>query len=211
MTKYAANAFLATKITFMNEVANLCERVGSNVDHVRKGIGLDSRIGKQFLYPGIGFGGSCFPKDVQALARTAADYAYDFRILEAVLAVNDGQREKLVGVIADHFGGDLAGKHFAVWGLAFKPNTDDVREAPAHYIIEGLLERGATVAAFDPEAVGTTRRVLGERIAYAGDAYGALAGADALVVCTEWNGRGSRGVGPLPERGRLTGPPDGAA
>lgn len=187
MTKYAANAFLATKITFMNEIANLCERVGSNVDNVRRGIGLDSRIGKQFLYPGIGFGGSCFPKDVQALAKTAVDYEYDFQILKAVLDVNEKQRFKLVGVVDDYFGGNLAEKHIAVWGLAFKPNTDDVREAPAHYIIRGLLERGATVTAFDPEAMETTRRVLGDSIEYAEDAYAALKNADALVICTEWN------------------------
>ncbi|HET6566520.1 MAG TPA: UDP-glucose/GDP-mannose dehydrogenase family protein [Rhodothermales bacterium] len=187
MTKYAANAFLATKITFMNEIANLCERVGSNVDNVRRGIGLDSRIGKQFLYPGIGFGGSCFPKDVQALARTAREYDYDFQILASVLDVNEKQRAKLVGEVADYYGDDLRGKHVAIWGLAFKPNTDDIREAPAHYIIQGLLDQGATVAAFDPEATETTRNIFGDTIRYAEDAYAALKDADALVICTEWN------------------------
>ncbi len=187
MTKYAANAFLATKITFMNEIANLCEKVGSDVDKVRIGIGLDSRVGKQFLYPGIGFGGSCFPKDVQALARTAGENDYDFQILNAVLEVNDRQREKLVHTVKDHFGGSLQGKTIAVWGLAFKPNTDDVREAPAHVIIRGLLEAGATVKAFDPEAIETTKAVLGEEITYTEDMYDALEGADALVICTEWN------------------------
>ena len=187
MTKYAANAFLATKITFMNEIANLCERVGANVDKVRAGIGTDSRIGKQFLYAGIGFGGSCFPKDVQALARTADENAYDFQILRSVLAVNDRQRELLAERVREHFGGDLSGRRIAVWGLAFKANTDDVREAPSHVVIRGLQAAGATVAAYDPEAAETTRVVLGDTIEYAPDAYAALAGADALVICTEWN------------------------
>lgn len=186
MIKYAANSFLATKITFMNEIANVCEQVGANVDKVRLGIGLDSRIGKQFLYPGIGFGGSCFPKDVQALARTAQEHGYRFDVLESVLEVNDRQRRVLADRIIDHFGGDLSGKHLAVWGLAFKPNTDDVREAPSHIVIRRLLDAGATVTAFDPEAVETTRRVLGDAIEYADD-YDALDGADALVVCTEWH------------------------
>jgi UDPglucose 6-dehydrogenase len=187
MTKYAANAFLATKITFMNEIANLCEEVGADVDKVRIGMGHDSRIGKQFLYPGIGFGGSCFPKDVQALAKTAADNNYDFQILNSVLAVNDRQRHKLAVRVADYFGDDLTGKKVAVWGLAFKPNTDDVREAPAHVIIQDLLAQGAEVTAFDPEAVATTRQVLGDTITYTEDAYAALDGADVLVICTEWN------------------------
>lgn len=187
MTKYAANAFLATKITFMNEVANLCERVGANVDKVRLGIGLDSRIGKQFLYPGIGFGGSCFPKDVQALGRTAREYEYDFEILEAVLRVNDRQRESLAERIISHFDGDVQGRTIAIWGLAFKPNTDDVREAPSHVVIRRLVEAGATVQAFDPEAIETTRRVLGDVITYFDDAYDALSDADALAICTEWN------------------------
>lgn len=187
MTKYAANAFLATKITFMNEVANLCEQVGANVDKVRVGIGLDNRIGKQFLYAGIGFGGSCFPKDVQALAHTASEHAYDFQILQAVLRVNDHQRRLLAERVVDYFGGSLQGRKIAVWGLAFKPNTDDVREAPSHVVIRHLLAAGATVTAFDPEARETTRAVLGEAIRYETDAYQALHKADALVICTEWN------------------------
>lgn len=187
MTKYAANAFLATKISFMNEIANLCELAGSNVDKVRVGIGLDSRIGKHFLYPGIGFGGSCFPKDVQALARTANECNYDFEILRAVLNVNERQRSKLAARVVEYFGGSLQGKRIAVWGLAFKPNTDDVREAPAHVVIRGLLQAGASVAAFDPEAIETTRAVLGDEIEYTRDAYEAAEGADALVICTEWN------------------------
>ncbi|RMH65457.1 MAG: UDP-glucose/GDP-mannose dehydrogenase family protein, partial [Bacteroidetes bacterium] len=187
MIKYAANSFLATKISFMNEVANVCERVGANVDHVRRGIGLDSRIGKQFLYPGIGYGGSCFPKDVKALVHTAREHGYTFEILEAVEAVNQRQRRLLAERIIDHFGGSVEGRHFAVWGLAFKPNTDDVREAPAHEVIRRLLDAGASITAFDPEAIDTTRAVLGDAIAYAADSYSALHRADALVICTEWN------------------------
>lgn len=187
MTKYAANAFLATKISFMNEIANLSERIGANVDKVRIGIGLDSRIGKQFLYPGIGFGGSCFPKDVRALVHTAEENEYDFGILRAVLDVNDRQRGILAERIRAHFGGDLSGRKLAVWGLAFKANTDDVREAPSHVIIRSLVEAGADLAAYDPEAVETTRAVLGETITYASDAYAALEDAEALVICTEWN------------------------
>lgn len=187
MTKYAANAFLATKISFMNEIANLCELVGANVDKVRIGIGHDSRIGKQFLYPGIGFGGSCFPKDVKALVHTAEENDYDFGILKAVLDVNDRQREVLAERVIEHFGGSLEGKRLGVWGLAFKANTDDVREAPSHIIIRKLLAAGAEVVAYDPEAKHTTQAVLGDSIEYANDAYSALKGADALVVCTEWN------------------------
>ncbi len=187
LTKYAANAFLATKITFMNEIANVCERVDANVDKVRIGIGLDSRIGKHFLFPGIGFGGSCFPKDVQALERTATEHGYDFDILQAVLRVNDRQRRLLVDRILEYFGGRLDGRKIAVWGLAFKPNTDDVREAPAHVVIRGLLAAGASVTAFDPEAINTTRDVLGDVIDYARDDYDTLDGADALVICTEWS------------------------
>ncbi len=187
MIKYAANSFLATKISFMNEVANLCDRVGANVDKVRMGIGHDSRIGRQFLYAGIGFGGSCFPKDVQALARTADQNGYDFQILKSVLRVNDRQRELLMGRLKERFEGDLSEKKVAVWGLAFKPNTDDVREAPAHVIIRGLLEAGAEVVAFDPEAMETTRAVFGDRIAYAKGMYDALDGADVLTICTEWH------------------------
>lgn len=187
MTKYAANAFLATKITFMNEIANLCERVGANVDKVRIGIGTDSRIGRQFLYAGIGFGGSCFPKDVHAIVKTADEYGYDFRVLNAVLEVNDDQRAMMARRVADYFGGDLTGKTIAVWGLAFKANTDDVRESPAHSVVQGLVQRGATVVGYDPEAMDTTKRVLGDVLAYAGTEYAALEGADALVVATEWN------------------------
>ena len=187
VTKYAANAMLATKITFMNEIANLCQRVDANVDNVRMGIGSDSRIGKQFLYAGIGFGGSCFPKDVRALAHTSEEHGYRFEILESVLKVNERQRVVLVERLREYFGGSLAGRHVAVWGLAFKPNTDDVREAPAHLIIRGLLAEGASVAAFDPEAMKTTRDVLGDTITYAESAYQALDGVDVLVICTEWH------------------------
>jgi UDPglucose 6-dehydrogenase len=186
MIKYAANSFLATKISFMNEVANLCERVGANVDKVRLGIGLDSRIGKQFLYPGIGFGGSCFPKDVQALARTADQNDYDFEILKSVLSVNDRQRRVLVPRLKERFGGSLDGRRIALWGLAFKPGTDDVREAPSHVMIERLLEEGASVVGFDPEAIETTRAKFGEALDYAASDYEALDRADALVICTEW-------------------------
>ncbi|MFQ5568331.1 MAG: UDP-glucose dehydrogenase family protein [Rhodothermales bacterium] len=187
LTKYAANAMLATRISFMNEVANLCERVGADIDQVRIGISKDSRIGKHFLYAGIGFGGSCFPKDVQALARTAEDHGYHFKILESVLDVNDSQRSVLVDKLRDYFGGSLAGRHIAVWGLAFKANTDDIREAPAHVVIRGLLAEGATVTAFDPEAMATTRAVLGDTIRYVENVYDALNGADALAICTEWH------------------------
>lgn len=187
MTKYAANSFLATKISFINEVANLCEMVGANVDQVRNGIGLDSRIGNLFLYPGIGFGGSCFPKDVQALKKTADENKYDFKILEAVLQVNDIQRNLLAQKITTYFGGSIKNKVIAVWGLAFKARTDDVRESPAHYVIRGLLEQGATVRAFDPEAIETTRAVFGDSIEYAVDPYDVLEGADALAVLTEWH------------------------
>ncbi len=187
MTKYAANAFLATKITFMNEVANLCDLVGANVDNVRRGIGTDSRIGNQFLYPGIGFGGSCFPKDVNALLRTSRANGYPFELLDSVLKVNDKQRVRLGEQIVSHFGGTLEGKRIAAWGLAFKANTDDVRESPAHSVIRVLLDAGATVVAYDPEAADTTRDVLGDEIAYAETQYEALEGADALVILTEWN------------------------
>jgi len=195
MTKYAANALLATKITFMNEIANLCERVGADVDKVRRGIGTDSRIGPKFLYAGIGFGGSCFPKDVQALHRTARQEGYDFEILDAVLRVNDRQREIIVPRILNLVGDDnnsLVGKTIAVWGLAFKPNTDDVRESPAHVIIRALTAAGANIVAFDPEAIETTKDVLGEgdlnegTLTYASSAYEAIDGADALVIATEW-------------------------
>lgn len=186
LTKYAANAFLATKISFVNEVAQLCERVGANVDHVRRGMGTDARIGKQFLYPGLGFGGSCFPKDVRALQRTATGAAYQFKILDAVLEVNAHQSDWLVDRIVTQFGGELRGRRIAVWGLAFKANTDDVRESPAIRVIESLLAHGAEVVAYDPVAMTTARRVLESRIGYASDPYDALVGADALVIATEW-------------------------
>jgi UDPglucose 6-dehydrogenase len=186
LTKYAANSFLATKITFMNEIANLCELLGADVDAVRKGVGTDSRIGKRFLFPGIGYGGSCFPKDVQALARASEDVAYNFRILQAVMDVNAGQKTKLLPAIRKYFNEDLRGKLIAVWGLAFKPHTDDVREAPALYIIEALLKEGARIKAHDPEAAENVKKIIGDRIEYAGDPYEAAAGADAILIATEW-------------------------
>lgn len=186
LTKYAANAFLATKITFMNEIANLCELLGADVDAVRIGIGSDDRIGKRFLFPGIGYGGSCFPKDVQALAKSAIDCDYDFKILKAVMNVNEKQKTIIVPKIKDYFG-NLAGRRIALWGLAFKPDTDDIREAPALYIINELLEAGATVCAYDPEAMGNVKRLLGDKIDFANDHYEALQGADALLVATEWS------------------------
>jgi len=187
LTKYAANAFLATKITFMNEIANLCERLDADVDKVRIGIGTDTRIGKRFLFPGIGYGGSCFPKDVQALAKSANDVGYGFPLLTSVMKVNEEQKTIIVPKILDFFGGDLKGKHFALWGLAFKPDTDDIREAPALYVIDKLLEAGATVTAFDPEAMGNVKKLLGDRISFAKDQYEALKGADALIIATEWS------------------------
>ncbi len=186
MTKYAANAMLATKITFMNEVANLCARVGADVELVRRGVGTDHRIGDQFLYPGLGFGGSCFPKDVQALGRTAEESGYAFRILDAVLDVNKTQYLHIVDRVLENLGADLSGRRIAVWGLAFKANTDDVRESPAHSVIRSLLDAGASVSAYDPEAAETTYHVLGDDITYAASLYEAIDGADALVVCTEW-------------------------
>lgn len=187
LTKYAANSFLATKITFMNEIARICELLGADVDMVRKGMGSDDRIGKRFLFPGIGYGGSCFPKDVQALAKSAEEANYDFRILESVMNVNEEQKVYLVPKIKKYFGGDIAGKHFALWGLAFKPNTDDIREAPALYIIQELLNAGATVSAYDPEAMPNVKEVVGETITFAGNPYEALENADALIIATEWN------------------------
>ena len=186
MTKYAANSFLATKITFMNEIANLCEKVGADVDKIRVGIGLDSRIGKQFLYPGIGFGGSCFPKDVNALKRTADENEYDFQILNSVLDVNQKQRKVLAERVVAHFP-SLKGVKIAIWGLSFKPNTDDVREASSHVIIKELLAHGAEITAFDPEAIETTKAVLGDSISYTEDRYEPLKDADALIICTEWH------------------------
>ena len=187
LTKYAANSFLATKISFMNEIAQLCERLGADVDMVRLGVGSDARIGKRFLFPGIGYGGSCFPKDVQALVKSAAEVDYDFQILNAVMDVNEKQKLHLMPKINNYFNGDLAGKHFAMWGLAFKPNTDDIREAPALYMIEALLAAGATVAAFDPEAMPNVKALLGDTISFAENQYEALEGADALIIATEWN------------------------
>ncbi len=186
LTKYAANSFLATKISFMNEVANLCELVGADVDAVRKGIGTDSRIGKRFLFPGIGYGGSCFPKDVQALAKSASDANYDFRILRSVMDVNTFQKTKLMDRIREYFKGGLKGKRIAVWGLAFKPHTDDIREAPALYNIESLLEEGAVVCAHDPEAMDNVKKIFGDRIQYFENPYDAANGADAILIATEW-------------------------
>ncbi len=187
LTKYAANSFLATKISFMNEIAQLCERLGADVDMVRLGIGSDQRIGKRFLFPGIGYGGSCFPKDVQALVKSSGEVDYDFRILTAVMEVNEKQKLHLLPKINNFFKGDLKGKHFALWGLAFKPNTDDIREAPALYIIDALIEAGATVNVFDPEAMANVKQVIGDKVTYSENQYEALAGADALIIATEWN------------------------
>lgn len=187
LTKYAANAFLATKITFMNEIAQLCERLNADVDMVRLGIGSDARIGKRFLFPGIGYGGSCFPKDVQALVKSANEVDYDFQILNAVMDVNEKQKLHLMPKIKDYFKGDLQGKHIALWGLAFKPNTDDIREAPALYMIDALLAEGATITAFDPEAMANVKQVMGDKIQFAETQYEALEKADALLIATEWN------------------------
>ncbi len=186
LTKYAANAFLAVKITFMNEIANFCEAVGADVDKVRIGIGSDSRIGKRFLFPGIGYGGSCFPKDVQALAKSGEDAGYRFQIIDSVMKVNERQKTTLVDKVKAHYGNDLQGRHFALWGLAFKPDTDDIREAPALYMIDALVSAGATITAFDPEAMDNVRKTIGDKISYAKDEYEALKGADALLVATEW-------------------------
>jgi UDPglucose 6-dehydrogenase len=187
LTKYAANAFLAVKISFMNEIAQMCERLGADVDMVRKGIGSDDRIGKRFLFPGIGYGGSCFPKDVKALARSADDVNYDFKILDAVMEVNEIQKLHLIPKIKKLFGDDLTGKHFALWGLSFKPNTDDIREASAIYMIDALTDAGATVSAFDPEAMKNTKEIRGHKITLADSQYDALQNADALIIATEWN------------------------
>lgn len=187
LTKYAANSFLATKITFMNEIANLCEIVGADVDMVRKGIGSDDRIGKRFLFPGIGYGGSCFPKDVQALEKAAVEHQYDFKILKAVMDVNEKQKTVLTEKVLKYFKGDIKGKKFALWGLAFKPETDDIREAPALYIIDDLLAAGAEVTVFDPEAIENVKALVGDKISYAKDQYEALEGADALLIATEWS------------------------
>jgi len=187
MTKYAANAFLATRISFINQVANLCEKVGADVAEVRRGIGFDRRIGHYFLFPGVGYGGSCFPKDVRAVIRTAEEYAMDFSLLKEVEAVNERQKHLLVEKVHAHFGTDLRGRKFAIWGLAFKPRTDDMREAPAIVIIDELLKSGAEIAVHDPEALTRAREVFGDRISYHRANYDALLGADALLIVTEWN------------------------
>lgn len=187
LTKYAANSFLATKISFMNEIAQLCERLDADVDMVRKGIGSDERIGKRFLFPGIGYGGSCFPKDVQALVKSSNEVSYDFRILNAVMEVNEAQKLHLLPKINKYFNNDLKGKKFAIWGLAFKPNTDDIREAPALYMIDELLKAGASISVFDPEAMANVKALVGDSIEYAENQYDCLEGADALIIATEWN------------------------
>ncbi|UEG51316.1 UDP-glucose/GDP-mannose dehydrogenase family protein [Ferruginibacter lapsinanis] len=187
LTKYAANSFLATKITFMNEIAQLCELLGADVDMVRKGIGSDERIGKRFLFPGIGYGGSCFPKDVQALAKSSAEVNYEFKILDAVMDVNEKQKLHLLPKIKAYFNNDISGKRIALWGLAFKPNTDDIREAPALYIIDELVAAGATVAVYDPEAMANVKQLIGDKVTYANDQYAALENADVLVIATEWS------------------------
>lgn len=187
LTKYAANSFLATKISFMNEVAILCEKLGADVDMVRRGIGSDDRIGKRFLFPGIGYGGSCFPKDVQALVKSSQEVNYEFKILNAVMDVNEKQKVFLMPKIKAYYNGSLKGKRFALWGLAFKPNTDDIREAPALYIIDALLAEGAEVCVFDPEAMPNVKQVAGNKIQYAEHQYDCLENADALVIATEWS------------------------
>lgn len=191
MTKYAANAFLAAKITFMNEIANLCEIVGANVDNIRRGIGTDSRIGKRFLFAGIGYGGSCFPKDVQALHFTAGQHGYDFKLLDSVMTVNNAQKVTIVRKLESYFNGDLKGKKIGLWGLAFKPETDDVREAPALYICDELLEKGVRIVAYDPEATRNFRQAFGEaksnEMEFVSEASDALRDIDALIICTEWN------------------------
>ena len=187
LTKYAANSFLAMKISFMNEIAQLSEKLGADVDMVRLGIGSDTRIGKRFLFPGIGYGGSCFPKDVHALVKSAEEASYDFKILKAVMDVNDNQKKYLATKIKKFYNGNLKGKHFALWGLSFKPNTDDIREAPSLTLIESLLSEGATISVFDPEAMNNVKQLLGEKIVFVGSQYDALLGADALIIATEWN------------------------
>jgi len=187
LTKYAANSFLATKITFMNEIALLCEKLGADVDMVRRGVGSDERIGKRFLFPGIGYGGSCFPKDVQALVKSSIDVQYEFKILNAVMDINEKQKLHLLPKIKKYFNNKLKGRKFAMWGLAFKPNTDDIREAPALYMIDALVAEGASVCAFDPEAMPNVKQLLGDKIDYAENQYDCLKDADALIIATEWN------------------------
>jgi UDPglucose 6-dehydrogenase len=187
LTKYAANSFLATKITFMNEIAQLCERLGADVDMVRRGIGSDERIGRRFLFPGIGYGGSCFPKDVQALVKSSKEAGYEFRILNAVMDANEVQKMHLIPKIKKYFEGELKGKHFALWGLAFKPNTDDIREAPSLYIIEALKKEGCTLSVYDPEAMNNVKAQIGDAVKYGENQYDVLENADALIIATEWN------------------------
>ncbi|MBW7890008.1 MAG: UDP-glucose/GDP-mannose dehydrogenase family protein [Chitinophagaceae bacterium] len=187
LTKYASNSFLATKISFMNEIARLCERLDADVDMVRRGMGSDGRIGKRFLFPGIGYGGSCFPKDVQALVKSAEEVQYDFKILKSVMEVNQGQKLHLVSKLKKYFGNDLKNKKIALWGLAFKPNTDDIREAPALAMIESLLKEGAQITAYDPEAMKNVKQLLGDKIAFSENQYDCLEAADALLIATEWN------------------------
>jgi len=186
LTKYAANAFLATKISFMNEIASLCEKTGANVDAIRIGIGADERIGKRFLFAGIGYGGSCFPKDVLAMIKIGEQAGYDFKILKSVVGINEQQRKSLVAKIKTHYGNKLKGKKAAIWGLAFKPDTDDIREAPALYIIDELLKEGVTVSAFDPEAAKNVKQLMGDKVTYGKDEYEVLQDADFLVIATEW-------------------------
>lgn len=187
LTKYAANSYLATRISFMNEIANLCEKLGADVNLVRKGMGSDTRIGKRFLFPGVGFGGSCFPKDVQALEYTADNSEYDFAILKSVLKVNTRQRVVLADKVKSYFKGDLKGKKIGIWGLAFKPNTDDIREAPAMYIIDRLLEEGCSIHVFDPEAMDNIKAIYGDKLSYAENPYEVLEDCDALCIVTEWS------------------------
>ncbi|WP_299332733.1 UDP-glucose/GDP-mannose dehydrogenase family protein [uncultured Psychroserpens sp.] len=187
LTKYAANSFLATKITFMNEIANFCEKVGADVDKVRVGMGTDSRIGKRFLFPGIGYGGSCFPKDVKALYKSGQDNNYEFDILKSVIKVNDTQKRILIPKIESHFNNDLKGKTFGIWGLAFKPETDDIREAPSLYMIQDLLNKGASMRVFDPEAMSNVQKKFEDKLYYADNMYDALTDVDALIICTEWS------------------------
>lgn len=187
LTKYASNAFLATKITFMNEIANYCEKVGADVDKVRAGMGTDSRIGKRFLFPGIGYGGSCFPKDVKALKKAGTDEDYNFKILNSVIEINDSQKTILIPKIDTHFNNDLNGKKLAIWGLAFKPETDDIREAPSIYMMKSLLDRGAQLSVFDPEAMPNIESKFGNSLQYASSMYEALEEVDAIVICTEWS------------------------
>jgi UDPglucose 6-dehydrogenase len=187
LTKYASNTFLATKITFMNEVANLCEKIGADVDMVRKGMGSDERIGNRFLYPGIGYGGSCFPKDVHALVKSSDEASYDFKILKSVLDINKVQKKSLIPKVSNYFNNKLSGKKIAVWGLAFKPNTDDIREAPAIDVINELLLVDAKISAYDPEAMPNMQKIYGDKINFTSNAYDALKDADCLLICTEWS------------------------